>query len=278
MKKIALLLVSLISLSGCSGLIQNETTASSSLVDFLYPDSDNYREHQPSIPHLSLPVNVGIAFVPSSDFNQVALSEKKKYELLSKVKTKFSDLSYVNRIEIISDKYLQKGGGFDNLKQLSRLYDVQVMALVSYDQVTRSTQNNAALLYWTIAGMYLIPGNENTTQTFVDTAVFDIESTQMLFRAPGLSSVESLSTAVGVEDTFYENSSEGYTDAVTDMIENLHKELDNFKVRVKEENVADVSYKSNYSGSSFSWLTVLGLMLIYLVRRNKKMLSNCSQR
>ncbi|WP_281628830.1 rhombotarget lipoprotein [Vibrio sp. St2] len=275
MKKILTILAALFAVSGCSGLHKQEETASSSLVDFLYPDTEDYQKHQPSTPHLTLPVNVGIAFVPSSGYSKLDLSAKRKHELLSKVRAEFSELKYVNRIEIISDSYLKKGGGFDNLKQLSRLYDVQVMALVSYDQVARNSENNAALLYWTIAGMYFIPGNDNSTQTFIDTAVFDIASSNLLFRAPGLSSVESLSTAVGIDDTFYKNSTEGFDLAVTDMITNLKLELDSFKVRIKEEKVAEVSYSENYSGGGcVNWLVVLSLFLIASNRKKANKLLN----
>lgn len=268
MNKILLIFATLIATSGCSGLYQQEETVSSSLVNFLYPDSENYQKYQPSTPHLTLPINVGIAFVLSSNYSKLALSSKRKYELLSKVKAELSELKYVNRIEIISDSYLKKGGGFDNLKQLSRLYDVQVMALVSYDQVARNSQNNAALLYWTIAGMYLIPGNNNSTQTFIDTAVFDIDSSQLLFRAPGLSSVDTLSTAVGIDDTLHENSNEGFDLAVTDMVKNLNSEIESFKVRIKEEKVAKVSYSKNYSGGgSTNWLVLLSLIGVAITRR-----------
>jgi len=275
MKKIIPILAVLFVISGCSGLYKQEKTTSSSLVDFLYPNSEDYQKHQPSTPHLTLPVNVGIAFVPSSGYSKLGLSAKRKHELLAKVKAEFSELKYVNRIEIISDSYFKKGGGFDNLKQVSRLYDVQVMALVSYDQVARNSQNNAALLYWSIAGMYFIPGNDNSTQTFIDTAVFDIDSSKLLFRAPGLSSVDTLSTAIGIDDTFHKNSSEGFDLAVVDMITNLNSELESFKIRIKEEKIAKVSYSKSYSGGGgcINWLVILCLILVTLSRKraNKRL-------
>jgi len=79
------------------------------------------------------------------------------------------------------------------------------MALVSYDHVTQSLENNAALLYWTIVGMYLTPGNENTIQTFVDTAVCDIKSKKMLFRAPGINKLEKRTSALGIDETLRRN-------------------------------------------------------------------------
>ncbi|MGF1908591.1 rhombotarget lipoprotein [Vibrio kasasachensis] len=260
----------ILGLTGCVNLQHKDNVTSSSLVEFLYPDSTNYVEHKPEIPVLTLPLNVGIAFVPSSQSSSLEPSAKKKYDILSDVKRKFVELDYVNRIEIISDNYLKKGGGFDTLEQISRLHNVDVIALVSYDQVTQNNQNHASLLYWTIAGMYLIPGNDNTTQTFIDTAVFDVKSNKLLFRAPGVSKVEAISTAVGLDETIIDNSNEGFDLAVTDMITNLNTELDLFKVRVKEEKIAKVEYSSGYSGGSVSWLVISALMMICLVRMKER--------
>ena len=244
-------------LAGCVWSNTNQTT-SSSLVDFLYADSDSYVKHQPEVPTLKLPINVGVAFVPPNRGNALSLSAKKKHEILSTVKKEFLSLEYINRIEIISDNYLKSRGGFDTLNQVARLYDVEVMALVSYDQVVTTTDNKASIFYWTIAGMYLIPGNENITQTFVDTAVFDVRSQKMLFRAPGVSKVETLSTAVNLDQTTYENSSKGFDMAVLDMLVNLNDELNNFKVRVNEERIAKVENREGYRGGSSG----IGLLLV----------------
>lgn len=259
-------------LTGCVS-DPGKLTASSSLVDFLYPNKSDYEEHKPETPTLTLPVRVGIAFVPPSEHNysSISLSEKRKHEILSEVKEAFITLDYVSRIEIISDNYLKAGGGFDTLEQLSRLYHVDVIALVSYDQVARSNENNASLLYWTIAGMYLIPGNSNTTQTFVDTALFDIDSRKMLFRAPGISKVDSLSTAIGIDASLQEDTTEGFDLAVDDMITNLNTELDMFKDRVRTEQIAKIETRSGYSGGGVSVGVLIAMMGLMISRRHRKL-------
>jgi rhombotail lipoprotein len=140
------------------------------------------------------------------------------------------------------------------------------MALVSYDQVTQSVENNAALLYWTIVGMYVIPGNENTVQTFVDTAVFDIKSRKMLFRAPGISKLEKRTTAIGIDETLAEKSMQGFDLAVTDMTKNLDDELARFKVRIKEEKIAKVEHSNNYSGGTIDIQFGLLLLIMLFIR------------
>lgn len=259
---ILILMASLLVLTSCSSTISKNTgkkNISSSLVEFLYPHENSRAEHKAEIPVLTLPVKVGIAFVPSKrEENTISLNNQ--LMLLEKVKKEFLSYDYIDRIEIIPSTYLKGGDGFNTLEQVSRLYDVDIMALVSYDQITQSLENNAALLYWTIVGMYVIPGNENSIQTFVDTAVFDVKSKKMLFRAPGLNKLEKRTTAVGIDSTLAEKSLEGFNLAVNDMTTNLKDELARFKVRVKKEKIAKVERHQSYSGGAMFYL--IGLLTL----------------
>ncbi|MEH6455210.1 MAG: rhombotarget lipoprotein, partial [Cocleimonas sp.] len=174
-----ILLLSLILLiSGCSGFAGQQTrhkATSSSLSHFLYPEKQTKMVQAKQIPQLTLPVKIGIAFLPSQNWSGTTLDSHTEYQLLSKVKKSFSQYRFIDTIDIIPSTYLRHrtstgGTGFDTLTQVARLHNVDLIALVSYDQLIRSQHNSASLLYWTIAGMYVIPGNENTIQTFVDTA------------------------------------------------------------------------------------------------------------
>jgi len=260
-------------LSSCSNLLSQNNgkqTQSSSLMDFLYPNKESRVEHQPEVPVLSLPVKVGLAFVPSKNWQRDGIHGKDQIEILDKVKSAFLKYDYIDRIEIIPSTYLSVGEGFATLDQIGRLYDVDVMALISYDQVTQSMENNASLLYWTIVGMYIIPGNENTIQTFVDTAVFDIKSKKMLFRAPGINKIEKRTTAVGVDPVLSEKSIESFDLAVNDMTTNLDAELARFKTRVKEEKIAKVERREGYSGGSIHYYLCLMLACLLLIRAKLK--------
>lgn len=275
--KIFTILLGVFLLTSCSALISNNTgknTQSSSLMDFLYPDKESRVEHKAEVPLLKLPVTVGLAFVPSKGRQNEGIHGSEQLALLEKVKKSFLNYDYIDRIEIIPSTYLKGGEGFSTLEQVARLYDVEVMALVSYDQVSQSLENNAALLYWTIVGMYVIPGNENSVQTFVDTAVFDIKSRKMLFRAPGINKLEKRTTAVGIDSTLSQKSLEGFALAVTDMSTNLDAELARFKVRVKEEKIAKVEHKEGYSGGGGSTgFTFMILTLVVLLRKYSNRLS-----
>lgn len=266
--KQVIIFLTVIVLTSCSALVSDrsaKTTVASSLMDFLYPNETSRTKHIPQMPLLTLPVKVGLAFVPSKNWQQDDIHSKAQLQLLEKVKTSFLQYDYIDRIEIIPSTYLKGGEGFTTLEQVARLYDVDVMALVSYDQVSQSYENNAALLYWTIVGMYVIPGNENSIQTFVDTAVFDVKSRKMLFRAPGISKLEARTTAVGIDQTLEKKSFEGFDLAVTDMIGHLDDELTSFKQRVKAEKIAKVEYRKGYSGGALG--ITLFLLFVVVLRR-----------
>lgn len=52
---------------------------------------------------------------------------------------------------------------------------------------------------------------------------------------------------------------------------NLDKELNNFKTRVKEEDVAKVEYRPGHSSAGAIGIYALMLMLLLLVRRQNKL-------
>ena len=202
--------LSMILLSACSSFWSGYGTGarngvSSSLVDYLYPRGEVPPEQPNSIPHLDLPLRVGIAFVPTQ-YSRNDVSEATKMSLLDGVREEFIAQEYIQHIEIIPDTYLRSSNGIDGMRQVARLYGVDVMALVSYDQVSVSEDNNASFLYWTIVGAYVVPATNNEVQTFVDTAVFDVDTAQLLFRAPGVDTKNKRSTAAEVDKTIRKES------------------------------------------------------------------------
>ncbi len=262
-----------IGLAGCTSLWQGTGMSgarqgvSSSLVDYLYPKGEQPPPQSASLPHLKLPLNVGLAFVPSG--NARGLSAESKTRLLAKVKQAFADRDFISHIEIIPKTYLAAGRGFETVEQVARLYALDVMALVSYDQVTYSEDTTASLLYWTIIGAYVIKGSQNDVQTFVDTAVFDVATHKLLFRAPGVDRFENTSTLVKSGEALREAREAGFQRAMQDMTANLQTALDEFVVRVKEEKVVQVSYRSG-SGGGGSLDLLLLLVLAGLWMRSLK--------
>ena len=253
-------LIGVLAVSGCSMLMYDggsRDAVSTSLVDFLYPDGQGRRSHAGDVPVIKLPVRVGLAFVPSKQWRANGFHESQQLQLLEQVKQEFEQFDYIEKIEVIPSAYLGNDGGFESLDRVSRLYDVDVMALVSYDQMRRSEENTSSLLYWTIVGAYLIPGNDNRVQTFVDTAVFDIKSRQLLFRAPGLSKLEDSSSAIKIDESIRQQSAEGFGLAMTDMRRNLNQELSTFKDKVRNEKIAKIEHRAGYSGAGAFYALVL---------------------
>ena len=268
------LVLSLSALSACTSFWQlgsaesSREGVSSSVVDYLYPKGEEPPKPSDEIPNLKLPLRVGIAFVPAAYASSSAITETTKSELLDKVKAEFVNRDYIEHIEIIPDSYLRSSRGFAGLQQVARLYGVDVMALVSYDQLAISEDRKSSVLYWTIVGAYFIEGTENEIQTFVDTAVFDVASRKLLFRAPGTDRRQSTSTAVESVEAVRKGRESGFTAAMGAMSGNLVTALDDFELRLEENpQLAQVSWdESRGGGGSTGFLTVLLLLLARIGR------------
>lgn len=242
-KSVSLLLVLVaFVLSGCSN---QRVNTKSSVMEYLYPTSDDTLV-TPSIPHLKLPLRVGVAFVPESAENTSSrnlwtgrsysgkITEFKKNEILESVSDNFRALEFVSNIEVIPSAYLTPGGSFANMSQIKTMYGIDVIALVSYDQVQFTDEGALSLSYWTIVGAYLVSGEKNDTSTLMDTVVYDIASKTMLFRAPGTSRVMGNSTLVNLSEELRADSIQGFEIAAQDMVENLKTQLATFQERIKE--------------------------------------------
>ena len=177
------LLLGLIVVLGLSGCASQKMGSRSSVVDYLYPQ-DQQVNIEPATPVLTLPLRVGIAFVPadrshSSGGNAWALSqhganlldETAKQRIMENIAGHFRSLDYISDIQIIPGTYLRPQGSFANLEQLKSMFGFDVIALVSYDQLQFSDETKGALSYWTLVGAYLVSGQKNDTSTLMDTAV-----------------------------------------------------------------------------------------------------------
>lgn len=259
-------------LVGCTALWEGggqRQGVSSSLVDYLYPKGQVPPPPDETVPHLQLPLTVGLAFVPSRGSSSQVLNEATRTELLNKVRAEFAGRDFIRDIVVIPDVYMRSGNGFAALEQTARLYGISVMALVSYDQVAYSDERAAAFLYWTIVGAYTIKANRNEVQTFVDTAVFDIPTRKLLFRAPGINKQQSNSTLIEADRDIRQAQQAGFAGAMADMTVNLDRELASFKERIKEDRSVKVTRAGGGGGASMD-LAWLALLLLALVARRQQ--------
>ena len=273
MRTLVTALLALLLLSGCTGLWQAMSGesprqgASSSLVDFLYPAGEQPPPVSEEIPVLQIPLRVGLAFVPGGSS---ALPEATRMRLLEQTRAQFVREDFIADIVVIPENYLPREGSFTALEQVGRVFGLDVIALVSYDQVSIADDRTGSLLYWTIVGAYVIKGSQNDVSTFVDTAVFDLETRRLLLRAPGRNELSDSATLIGSAESMREAREQSFERAMADMSANLATELDRFETRIKADRSVLIARRDGSAGSgSFAWpvLLVLALTLVLLRRR-----------
>ena len=263
-------------LGACAIWSNQSRTHATSVMQFLYPTQAQHVD-SPAVPVLSLPLRVGIAFVPPARANgynnsPAEFSENAKTALLQRVAAEFKALPYVGSIQIIPSTYLRPDGSFANLDQVKNMFGVDVIALVAYDQTQFTNEGVLSFAYWTIVGAYVVQGEKNDTETLMEAVVYDIRSRKLLFRAPGASEVKAHSTPVNLSEQLHVDSLQGFNDATTELIANLKTELENFKTRVKDSpKDFQIEHQPGYTGAGaldgrFA-LAIAGLALTRLRRR-----------
>lgn len=269
--KCSLLALAVLALASCASWVSHHSsTQAASIVDYLYPNVKAPPAMQASVTSLRLPVRVGIAFVPGGRWGD-GPSEAEKNKLLERVKSSFSRHAYIGGIELIPTQYLRPQGGFTNLDQVARMFNVEVVALLSYDQVQFNDSGALSMLYWTIIGAYVIKGDKYDVQTMVDASVFDVSSRKLLFRAPGTSQVKGNATMANFSEQARLAQVDGYNRAVDQLIPQLQTELDGFRERIKTDAAFKVEHKAGYAGGgSFGYLAVLMALVLVALGYGKR--------
>jgi rhombotail lipoprotein len=272
----ALMLVILATtLAGC-GLMNcrhcsSESRNSSSLVDFLYPNGARPPANN-SIPALQLPVRVGLAFLPTrNSATAPGLEAARRDALLERIRQRFASRKFVSQIVIVPDYYLSGNRGFDGLNGVQRLYDIDVLALVSYDQVSYRDDNSWALGYLTIVGAYVMKGTRHDVTTLMDLAVVDPVSRSILLRAGGTDERHGTTTLVSESRETRESRTEGFDRATDQLIDHFDTALTQFEADVREgkANVKVIDHDGRTvsgGGGSFDWLWLAVLASVVACR------------
>jgi len=236
--QLAAYLVTALLLAGCGA---ENRAARTSVMEYLYPAKPEAPAPDPRGANLRLPVDVGIAFLPRErGWARSAFAVEDEVALLERVRATFHGKDWVRRIQIVPSLYLTTSGGFAEMEQIARLFAVDVLVMVSIDQVQVSHDNPLALTYLTIAGAFLIPGNNDETRTFVDAAVFAPETRTFLLRAPGRDRRRGMSTGMGVDGSLAHDAHQGMAAAMAEMTVNLEREVDAFATEVRAGQRTDV--------------------------------------
>jgi rhombotail lipoprotein len=206
---------------------------------------------QPAGPvRLQLPLRLGIAFVPADagqrtgSMNMAApatpLGAGEEQALQQQVADLFSKKPWAMNFKIIPSLYLTKGGGFEDLGRVADSFGVDVVALVSVDQLQFSSPRSYAWTYWTLVGAYMVKGDKNDTTTMVDAAVYHVPSRTFLFRAGGLGTVKGSSTWSGREEAFRQQSRESLAIAMANLSTSLDQGVTLFKQEILKGARKDV--------------------------------------
>lgn len=198
-------------------------------------------------------------------FAHPTFGEKAKMALLEEMSTQFKQYPFIKSIELIPTAYLRPNGSFTNLDQIRTMFGVDIIALVSYDQLQFTDHGFLSLSYWTLVGAYVVRGEKNDSNTMMDTAVYDIRSRKLLFRAPGISQIKASATPVNLSEQLRRNSQDGFDEAAQMMAANLREELEKFKETVKSSpEEFKVVRKPGYSGGTGAG-SVDAMMVVMLV-------------
>ena len=202
-----------------------------SMLSYLFPGADQPPAASEAVAVLNVPFRIGIAFVPDTAEPAFRLPESDRLRLAGQVRDAFSRYPFIREIEAVPSLYLEPGGGFANLERVAALLGLDVIALISYDQVQHAGATGWSFLYWTGVGAYVIEGDRYDVLTAVETAVFDVKSRRMLMRAAGTSNVKGSATMVGFDERAREGRTRSFEAAIAQMIANLHSEVRAFRER-----------------------------------------------
>lgn len=252
-------------LGGCLAMMDERRFQSSSVAEFLYPNSVHLEE--PRLPHLHLPLRVGISFVPRQS-RGTPFPGAGQAALADSVAEAFRGLHFVDDITVIPPTYLRSQGSFANLDQIRRFFQVDVIILLGYDQMQVMDSSLASIAVWTIAGAFIVPSERTGTHTLMEAVVFDIASRSLLFRAAGTNVIDDTwSTAVGQERRLRQDAEHSFHAAAEDLVYNLRLSLTDFERRVRERpDDFVVTRRPGYTGAgSFGGIGAVGLCLLLVL-------------
>ena len=261
----------------CAPQCANRVHNTSSLVGFLYPNGAAPPPEN-TLPELPVPLRVGLAFLPSqSVYLAGGPTAARQQELLERIRARFASRKFVGEITIIPDYYLSGGTGFEGLEGVQRLYDVDVMALVSFDQVTMSSEMKfRSLAYLTIVGAFIVEGSEHDVSTLVDLAVVDPKTHSLILRAGGTDNRRGTSTMLDKPRETRYTANESFSHATDAMIDHFDAALVKYEADVRAGNaqVRVVNKDGSPRGGGgafdlFAALLLLPVALLRLVRRSR---------
>jgi len=160
-KRVGLLAGGLL-LLGCTS--PTTTTRQSSLLDYL--SSGEQAAATGAEAKVRLPLEVGVAFLPGGSVasqglwktggktEAVFITAQDEARLATAVQARFSGKPWVRSLKLIPSFYLRERGGFQDVERVAALNRVDVMILVSLNQVQFTSPKWYSIANWTGLGAY----------------------------------------------------------------------------------------------------------------------------
>lgn len=221
---------------GCASMEPDtKQRQAASVLTYLYPGAEQAPPVSDRMAEIKVPFRIGVAFVPDNTPAAFRLPESDRQSLAGQVRDAFAHYPLVKEIIAVPSMYLEAKGGFSNLDRIAALLNLDVVILVSFDQVQNSGATGWSFLYWTGIGAYVIDGDRYDILTTVETSVFDVKSRRLLMRAGGISTIKGTGTMVGFTERAREARTRGFSEAMKDMTGKLQSELQAFRERAPKD-------------------------------------------
>jgi rhombotail lipoprotein len=197
---------------------------------------------------LPVPARIALAFVPEANAkgSQAAMAswatgplpETFKAKVLENLANAFRGESYVGNIECVPAFYLGGHTAPEFVASVRATFNVEAVALVTYDLQHFNRVNGWALTYIALVPALFVPGNELSSHLYLDTAVYWSENAALLFRAAGSASGDESFCPLYYDDNAQIQTERCFAAATTDLVPKLRKEFGEFAKRIKAESHA----------------------------------------
>lgn len=271
-------------LAGCAGLEPllcwpgcnhrgRQSHGSSSLVGFLYPEGTDAVPAN-ALPTLPVPLRVGLGFLPDRDGAPVeGLEAARREHVMARIAEHFRSRDFIADIVLVPDYYLRDARGFAGLAGVQRLYGVDLMALVSYDQVRYQDDRGLAAGYLTVVGAYVLKGTRQDVTTLMDMAVIEPATRSIVLRAGGTDTRVQNTTYVGSEVAGRRAAAAGFDAAADQLIEHFDVALGQLEADIRAgKSTVKVQARDGGSGGGAGALdapgvVLLGVLVLLVIRR-----------
>jgi rhombotail lipoprotein len=227
------------------------TQRQSNLLDYL--SSKEAPPAQAEKASLQFPLRLGVVFIPGGaskstdrmmdqESGQVLITQEQEAKLTNILQEHLAGKPWIADCKVVPSTYLSKGGGFQDLEKTAHMYGLDIMMLVSVNQVQFTNPKWYSWTYVTGVGAYTIKGEKNDTSTFVDGAVFHVPTRTLLFRAGGENTLKGSSTIIQRGEQLRQNSLDGLTLAVRDLCTKLDTASGAFQSEVNGGRRKDVQF------------------------------------